>query len=372
MSAATLALKNFWAYLWRTLLVLLLVLLLFEIALRVKSWMYHQSTGQNASHTVFLEHYGYNPFLIIGPDINKKVPQAGGQTANWNGQGFRMDEELELDKTPGEYRIFALGGSTTEDLTNGQNLHYCGLANDFLKEKFPEGDIRCINAGKSAFTSAHSLIRLETDILPYKPDMITVMHNINDLTVNFYPNNGRYNYGNKYLSQTYAPALTPGAYVLHLLSGSRSVSYIVNTLHKLTLTKNVKFNPEPTKLVFEDAFQSYLISIAAVAKARGIRVVFLTEPVTFAQDKFYTAFGITNDPVLYPTPEEFQKLFEQYNDVIRQVARQTDSDLIDLEALVGHDEKYFIDVVHTNELGVRRIGELYAQNLAAIIGKNLK
>lgn len=344
---------------------LAVLFVLAETALRIKAWISHVSLPISSAQIV--QHAYYNPFLIFGPDINKQLKQNNGEYVVWNSQGFRMQGELPLKKEPNEYRIFALGGSTTEDIQNQQNLHYCGEANKIFAEKIKNRKVVCINAGKSAFTSAHSLVRLETDLLAFKPDMITVMHNVNDLSVNFYPFDGRYNYGNKYLSDSYAPRMTNWILFKRILEKSRAFSYLFNTLQKAKTKPNMRINPKPTDLVFKEAFRNNLTSIVGVAKAHGIEVVLLTEPGSLTEKNYYTSFSVTDGSIQYPPPEEFKKLYEEYNQVIKEVATQTHAGFIDMYGLVGHDEKYFTDIVHTNADGVLRVGDLYANNLIQFI-----
>lgn len=293
-----------------------------------------------------------------------------------------MENELPLKKESGEYRIFALGGSTTEDIQNGQNIHYCGEANKIFEQEFLNNKVRCINAGKSAFTSLHSLVRLQSDILPFKPDLITVMHNINDLTVNLYPFDGRYNYGNKYLTDKYAPIVDNQGFMWQFLSKFKAFSYLDNKISKVrkligsrpvhTLSDgqvvpgDTEFVSEPIELPFKEIFRSNLRSIAAIGKANGVKVVFLTQPAVFSDEKYFKSFAYSGG-LSYPQPDEFKRVFEEYNQVIKEVARDTNSPLIDLYALVGHNEQYFVDVVHTSPDGVRRVGELYANELAKLI-----
>src|SRR3989344_7249280 len=145
--------------------ILFVILIFMEIGLRVKSAITGSKREIVSGQYKFTQHSYYNPFLIFGPDINKDVPQQSGGFAHFNSQGFRMDQDLAIEKDKREIRIFALGASTTEDIQNGANKHYCGVANEIFKQQVPNKKITCINAGKSGYTTAHSLARLQYDIL---------------------------------------------------------------------------------------------------------------------------------------------------------------------------------------------------------------
>ena len=327
------------------------------------------------SKASFIRHTGYSPFLIFGPNLNKKFKQKDGQIAYWNSQGFRLKEDLPLKKKRGEYRIFALGGSTTEDLANGENLHYCGETNKILSSY---KNVNCVNAGMSAYSTAQSTIRLQFDLLQFNPDMITVMHNINDLHVNFFPyHDERSNYANKFLYKDYAPGLS---LKYSFLRESRAMIYLyqsfVNIKNRVSGEKikakgkgvvlsTMRYSSEPIALRSKNSFRNNLMAIAAIGKAHNIAVVLMTQPAVFSDDKIALQFGVnvSNDYILYPRKEEFFKLFKEYNRIIEEVARQQNVYFIDMYNLFGNDEKYFKDMVHYNASGVRRFARIYSENI---------
>jgi len=124
-----------------------------------------------------------SPFLVFGPRIDWQIPdRTRPELARFNAQGIRMQGELGAKQT-GEYRIFALGGSTTENIWNELGIHWPLVLECELRASGHEG-VRVYNTAMSAYTTAHSLVRLQFDVMDYEPDMVIVMHNINDLSVN--------------------------------------------------------------------------------------------------------------------------------------------------------------------------------------------
>lgn len=336
---------------------------------------------EEEQESAFIKHALYSPFLSFGPNIDRTKAQLHGGPAKWNSQGFRLDQELPLDKGASEYRIFALGGSTTENHANGENLHYAGEAERLLAD-LPK-EVRVINSGRSAFSTAHSLIRFQFDLLPFQPDMVTVMHNINDLAVNFFPSNDeRSNYANKYLTEYYAN------YYDYKDSVLRNSRVLVFTYEKLLSAKSILFDTRVRtdngevlssmrfadgrfELHLTEAFRNNLIAIVKLAEAHNIVPVLMTQPAIFTEDKVALAYGHKpyNSLVLYPPLDQFQQLFEKYNGVIKQVARDQGAYFVDMYNLLGSDEKYYKDMVHLTPLGLRRFAELYAEKVRAIVQK---
>ncbi|HII88812.1 TPA: hypothetical protein HA253_04400, partial [Candidatus Woesearchaeota archaeon] len=100
----------------------------------------------------FVKHSTHNPFLIFGPNINKTVQQEQGGATYWNAQGFRTQENIPFEKEPDEYRIIALGGSSTETTYNQANEHYCGELNKNLENNTIAGKkLRCLNGAKAGY-----------------------------------------------------------------------------------------------------------------------------------------------------------------------------------------------------------------------------
>lgn len=349
-----------------------------EIILRVSG----VGNINNESDFKFIKHATYSPFLIFGPNINKDVEQDNGEESHWNSQGFRLDYDLPLEKSENEYRIIALGGSTTEQY-NGMNIHYPQEASKILNsDEEIDKDINIINSGKSAYSSAQSLIRLQFDILPFQPDMVTVMHNINDLNVNFFPYEDlRNNYANKYLYKNYANPYGPEDSFLRnmrvLTFGYQSLLNIKNNFfsnkvktEEGDIINTMRYSDKPIELKSEEVFRNNLIAMAEIAKVHNIKLVLMSQPAIFKPENIALSFGhnsLMNKDILYPNDEDWQRLFEEYNSVIEEVANSQGVYFIDMYNLMGHDEKYFKDMVHYTSEGVEKFSEIYAQELKNII-----
>jgi lysophospholipase L1-like esterase len=326
----------------------------------------------------WMKHTYYNPFLIVGPKRNMNFEQRRGGPALFSDQGFREDGEVPQQKPPGEFRLIALGASTTENLPNKENLHYCGEVERSLS--LPDRELRCLNAGRSGWSSTHSLIRLQTDLLPFHPDMITVMHNINDVTINLFPHDDRNNYANKFLRAPYGQTLTARS----LLWESKAIDFFRGAARSVRrrlfadrvatpsgehVLSNRLFFEGPVELRFAEVFRNNLVSIVAIAKAHDIIPVLMTQPAIFTEEHYALAYGEKeyNAFVRYPTLSELRVAFDAYNRIVEQVALEHDAALIDMYSLLGHEERYFKDLNHLTPEGVRRFAEIYSDRLKELI-----
>ena len=334
----------------------------------------------------FVKHSTYNPFLIFGPNINKTVQQEQGGTTYWNAQGFRTQETIPFEKDPEEYRIIALGGSSTETTYNQANEHYCGELNKNLENNTIAGKkLRCLNGAKAGYSTAQSLVRLQFDLLAFQPDMITVMNNINDLNVNFFPNQGnRTNYAEKYLAEIFAdspefanmPLLRESRV---LITGYRGVHKVQRTLRKWIRKEEkgepfIMFTNETIPLRLKEQFKRNLKSIVAIGKAHNITVVLMTEPFLADQKKFEIGFGHEdyNKEIFYPQLPEFKRMLEEYNQVIEDVAAEENVPFMDMYAFMGQNQSYFIDSAHYTKEGEEQFGKIYSERLKNIVTNTLE
>ena len=83
-------------------------------------------------------------------------------------------------KQPGEFRILALGESTTFGVGVPDRMAYPQRLEALLRESGVCPQCRVINAGVSAWSSFQSRRYLETDGLALQPDLVLVYHEIND------------------------------------------------------------------------------------------------------------------------------------------------------------------------------------------------
>ena len=97
-----------------------------------------------------------------------------------NSEGLR-DVEHTKDKPDGEYRIVALGDSFTEGAGAASEESWPRELQRRLRARYPERNIRVLNAGVSGSDPWFEYILLERRMLSYSPDMVVVAWNISDI-----------------------------------------------------------------------------------------------------------------------------------------------------------------------------------------------
>jgi lysophospholipase L1-like esterase len=101
--------------------------------------------------------------------------------AHVDAQGFRGRENVSVPKPMGVFRVIAVGGSTTFDTTVSGDLRaWPARLRSYLRELAPDKQVEVVNAGVPGYRNVDNLIRLETDLYRYQPDVIILYEVHND------------------------------------------------------------------------------------------------------------------------------------------------------------------------------------------------
>lgn len=348
---------------------IVLTLLACEIGLRILQKILHDTPIFAWLPGYRETRFALSPFLVFGPRIDWQIPgRQHPELAYFNRQGYRTREPIGA-KHPGELRVVTLGGSTTEDVWNEEGTHW-PLFLECRLHAAGRGDVRVLNGAMSAYSSAHSLVRLATDVPSAQPDLLVVMHNINDLTVNYYAAiSGRPvdpNYLVKYGRKEYTGVLNEDD-----VAASRLLRFVRGRLHR-------PVPPPPASTWRYDLaagraiFERNLRQIVALARSQGVPVVLLTMPrsPSIAHFELTRANRLATHNAglgLLPERARFEADFAAYNQAILDVGRATGAPVVPMHALMPADSSLFVDIVHYSARGSRAFAAALAPQLHALL-----
>lgn len=273
------------------------------------------------------------------------------------------------------YKIFCLGGSTTEWKSTREE-DWQSLTEAELKRTFDRKNVQIHNLGREWYTSLHSLINYTTNLKHHKPDAIIVMHALNDLL-----HNADFSYfSSGPFQDDYRHFYGPVSRIMMRKSMFGTIS------EKLSAA----WYHQPREII-ETAdfpglvpFSRNLRNIIALARSEGTKVILMTEPNLYkelmTQDEIELLYMLHREAV---GPRYQWSLatartgMELYNETIRNIARQENVALIDLDRLVPKTTQYFNDDVHYKDDAYPLIAktlakELVERNLIAVGHKSLK
>ncbi len=256
---------------------------------------------------------------------------------------YHRNALLPREKKPNEIRILCFGGSTTVNWR--ARISYA----DLLEKKLGNDEnrlVRVMNVGGEGFSTAHTLVNLALRNLEAQADIITVFHNINDYTANYWEFTP--DYSNKYKQDFYLSYRHRTGPVAELTKVSRLARFILFKIRALRFPKEVRqFDRVQEFSRGQTQFRRNLRSIIAVARAHGSRVVLATQPGRSDLRR--------------------QKIFVSYNETIREVAELESVPLVDLEATIREPEYFLDDALHFTRRGVEMVAEEFHKVLSGIV-----
>ncbi len=274
---------------------------------------------------------------------------------NSRGQGiFRhRDVVIAKEKQPGTIRIIAVGGSTTanEKAYSQFGIDYQSVLEDLLNKRNDGKIYEVLNAGATAYSTAQSLINIEFRLVEFDPDIIILMHNINDLTVNIMGGSVTADYSNKYLEPYYInPQLQAGLSFQGLLIQSRLLCRLglpqLLARRNLTDAGDIQYGRE--------LFERNLSHIIGICKLHNTDVILLSQPRSTKKPKYKIR---DNDFLLY-------------NETIHKTADKHNVHFVDMHDKMGQDEKYFIDDFHYSRDGIYKFAELLCPEVINVVEKH--
>jgi len=308
----------------------------------------------------------YDPFAyrIPQPGLVEtfESPAGGRVTIRFNELGMRgpsLREPLPADALT----LVFLGGSTTE------NYHLA------LSETFPElvgrelgrrlgRPVRVLNAGMSAATSSVSLARLQHQVLDLEPTLVVVMHAINDLLSGFHP---RFRRDGRHLPR---PAL----------AGTRPRSYLLDWLRRRSAATSSKSSQRVRYDAWEDfpalaVFARNLRSMAAIAAAHGIPILFLTqataytdEPPPGEEERLQMADRMLGGMTTPPDVPSLARGMRAFNAAVMALPASPGVRTFDLAGRLPRSADLIFDECHLTREGNRRV----AAELTAVIEEMLR
>ncbi len=304
------------------------------LAYPVVSQIYARSFRKNIA--------GYHPYLQLAPNDLALRPASPGERP---------------------YRIFCLGGSTTE-FKDKEGRGWPERLEARLQGAVPGRRVEVYNAGRQWYTTEHLLIDYATRLRPLAPDMIIVMEAINDLLQN--ADFSAYSFGT--FRPDYGHFHGPAYRLIRR-----------PTLEELTLRllRSMWYH-RPRKVVDTDvfpglaAFERNLIALIDLARAGGADVVLMTQPSLFKEGmtaEEEAVLVMVRVEAVGPTRQwsiaTARRGMDAYNSVVRELAGRRSCLLIDLEKSVPKTLDYFWDDVHYLGPGFDRVAESAAAGLPA-------
>jgi len=274
-----------------------------------------------------------------------------------------------------------LGGSTTECIYDEENNRFPYLSGRLLEEKTGL-KVNSYNAAKSGNNSLHSINILLNKLVELKPDLVVMMHNINDLAVLLYEKT----YWNHH--PTRSPLVekppcwkTVGKNLEETFQLARDlvIPNLYGAIYRLVHTEG-KFKADEFKqirgrkiLVNQEQlvpeFTLNLQTFINICRARQIRPVLMTMPSRLKDrpDPLIARLmkGLEDQQGISYT--DFKGAFDRFNQTIREVGARNQVLVVDLAQEIPPEKEYMSDVAHFTPAGSRLVAQRIVTGLRPLV-----
>lgn len=325
--------------------------------------------------------------------IFDRVHNGKTETVLMRGDSNGFIEPTTVHESP-DAKVVFLGGSTTEAYQVTETLRFPYLAGRLIEEKTGIR-INAFNGGKGANHSLHSLFVLLGKVIPMKPDVVVIMHAINDMgwhvktrgdywTTNPDPKSALGDLWDQYLVVIARPldsdyrgatdllrniknATIPFTWLTirtAMIQAKQDPTLLLAMSERDTTAVDVRNGPETPFGELEHTalanFRHSLETLVATARIWGIQPVLMTQP---RLDLLKPRANRDDQHVL-----RIARLHDAANQIVRDVARDKSVVMVDLYAMVDAQldkASFFIDTIHYSDAGSEFIGHRVADALAS-------
>lgn len=279
--------------------------------------------------------------------------------------------------------IFFIGGSTTECLYMDEEARFPYLAGRLLEGETGQ-KINSLNCGRSGNNSIHSNNILYNKLAPYHPDIVVMSHAINDLaTLAHYRS---YWHPDSYNNSRSATVKLKLKDIHQFEPQQQPARLLFNIAPYAYMGISTKLNPPPLPEEFEELpYGAALLDSSYLADFKNNLEIFISicrdidaQPVLMTQaNNFKLGIAwVEKDSVLtrrYTNPNDpeffnrFNTMYQLFNQTTREVAREKNVPLIDLDSLIPAGHQYIYDEVHYNSKGSELAARHIYQQLLRII-----
>lgn len=326
------------------------------------------------------------PAVFTFKTDGRLLPGISGETHfTTESHGLRYPRELAVPKPSGVYRIFCVGGSTTECTYLDDADAWPARVETALRSRFAWRAIELINAGFSGLTSADHVVQIEEQLLQMEPDCIVLMAGMNDhirrnspakpeggswsklamdysMTVRRLVPAWRAIFGNTGGVGSYAMDAS-GEIYRRLRAACAATPMAPDTREFDALTDPLPY------------FESNIARIADVCRESGVTLVLVTHPTIYSElppgdvksllwMKAILEVGGTQAPMSWHVAE-----MKRLNDRTRRFAREHNLILIDADAALPKSSEVFYDDCHLNVAGARLLGDMVTKEMESLLRK---
>jgi hypothetical protein len=365
-------------------LAVLLVIAVILFAFAAEKILTLRNQGFNPGIQRYIRLREYKPYFsedLIPPAAELAIAdnlKPGPYRLRIDGDGFIMPSWIHAKP---DLSLVFLGGSSTACGYMGEKERFPYLSGQILERDTGKA-INSFNSGVGGNNSLHSLNILLNKVIPLKPQVAILCHNINDLTTLLFE--GTYWSANPSRSAivTVKPTFSGSLKEIRDLvipNLSREISQLSRQIKQReretkkptsaedefarVRNQKIRYNERYMRQSFRHNLQLFI----DLCRLHQITPILMTQPSRLKD---------IPDPIIKTSLADmerrqglpyvqYKKLFDDFNDEIRGTAQRNDVLVIDLAAQIPPEKEYLYDIVHFTPQGSQRAAAIIAAALQA-------
>jgi lysophospholipase L1-like esterase len=286
-----------------------------------------------------------------------------------NRLGFRGDEP------PADWAhsltILTVGGSTTQCYYLDDHQTWPYLLQSRLRRDDPTAWVG--NAGLDGHSTRGHIRLMQQVVQPLKPRVVIFLVGVNDLALSLRDDAKSYDLPGDWKWRFFSRSRIGQIFYTWTLILLNRVPPAERIASSYTHTLKTISSPAPlprdlkTMLPGLGEYAANLRTLIQSARSAGIRPVFLTQPMLFADTPFWRtregSFSWVAHMQQHLSAADYWRLMKVYNDTLLDVCHDEKAEAYDLAAAVPHAPDYFLDAVHLNARGAETVAERVATYL---------
>ena len=301
----------------------------------------------------------------------------GPQTITTDSMGFRVTRTVSYDAKPeGTYRIFAIGGSTTEQILLDDYKTWTHLLQERVGARFDSLNVEVINTGVSGLRSEQHLSTLKF-ITQFSPDLVVFLIGINDWNRHIWDVHGDPEHRSprphafSFSESLLGAALKGIQGVLEPLPEPavefETGEYYSTQNDSLRRNQVRRFRPDAVS----DSYHRALEQIRDACHRASITCMFVNQPTGYLPDApadLRRHFWMTPPNTSYTLDfESLVRLSNLYNQYLLSFANENSLASCDLVAHFEPSLEDFYDDCHFNTAGAQRVAVYLEQCVAELL-----
>jgi len=287
-----------------------------------------------------------------------------------NNYGFRGDE-LIVPKPTNEYRIFAIGGSSTESLYIDDEDVWTQVLQDNLNRENDSTVVKVYNAGKSGDNIQDHLAMLSHRIIHLQPDEVIVFCGINDVTRLMLDKNPlKFNltkkdekevsFGNMLGVFLYEFQIPRRVYYAFKSEGNDLETIGIQSNYQKKV-KKTQARPIENQLPETDYgnYENKLKSLIGICQANDIKLIFATQVVTWdtEDEALKNWHWMTSRGGIRYNAKKLQQKVDSINVITVNKGKQFNIPVFKTDSIIPKTSTYLYDDCHFNPAGSKKMGD---------------